>query len=69
MVKLLTFVWAWVQANRWAVCLIALGVLGAVVGVGAKVPKWAGRAVVWFGGKQLRDAVTNLHETYYAQPK
>ena len=69
MVKLGAFLWAWWRANRWAACFIALGVLGAVFGAGAKAPQWAGKMVVWAGGKQLRDAVTNLYETYYAQPK
>ena len=69
MVKILTLVWGWIRANRPALCFVALGVLMALVGVGTKVPRWVGKVVVYLGGNGLRDAVTNLYETYYASGK
>lgn len=49
-------------SNRWALCFIALGVMGIMVGSKAEVPKWLARAVIAVGGKSLCGAVESLHD-------
>ena len=59
------FIASWLfTANRWALCFIALGLLGLFVGTKAEVPKWVARLIIAFGGQSLFKACYSLLQCY-----